>query len=294
MAGMSLAPIILIVLAVLVILLLVLPGRGHWLRITLLVLLIMAGAGVFVAAWTYRCAGRERSVAFTRAQARSEQAREQAAQARLELGDGTFTITAEVPEIPEIDRQLLADIRLPARFENRKLIVGGFATQEYGADTPPPPDPVEGNRRRANEKALQAAVRHELAEELADYLDNLLTQGAPVESGLAQVRASLRQLTLEQRRLLVGHLVREHIAIGRNQLIETSNPETGAALNYFAREISIDPDEVEQLVLSTVSPARHESRVSTTTAILGTVGVLIVAAVVLKVTTRRHVRRRAA
>jgi hypothetical protein len=158
-----------------------------------------------------------------------------------------------------------------------------------------PPDVADELASAGDEEEARAAAENALAEKpdelatrLRQYLEHLVHAPAPAEQELRLLRDKLQEITVDQRRQLAEEAAQLRETIVEQVRIATTQ-SASAGPGGRTITVSIDPARVRELALalSDEVPSRL-SQISPWEKIVGTILLLIVAALVLKAATRRH------
>ena len=203
---------------------------------------------------------------------------------------GPSGITCTIPDSPYVDQDLLRDILAPIQLVNGELRIGGFATLVEDAPTASAtlnPNAVATRTAEADDE-LNVSVRAAMTDRLARHLEQMAHNPPPTDRILRHLHARLAPLTYAQRQRVAAQVIAEQQAIGRNQTVVTDDQTTGRPLRFFARAIKVRPDRIEHIIAAALRDETRQSRSRLGLLILGTLGVVICAAAILKAATRRH------
>ncbi len=270
-------------------------GRAMALILPALLLVVLVPVVVIAMLIGVRVETRERvAVQEARARAPAERAK---ARALVEhdvaaIADRGYSIVKHVPDAEDFDRWLVDRIDTSPRVAGGKLFVGSYATQVYMPGTEPPqPGVSPNNPGHEHIAALHGAVESDIVANLGNYLFAMQrARGRGFELPVAHTLPRFRNQA--DAHALARRIVAK-LPIGDNQTVLTRDQTTGEYIRFFAREVRIDQDLIQQALSHTAaSPgaAAVTTRRSTWVMIIGLSLVLIVAGILLKAATRRHVQ----
>lgn len=138
----------------------------------------------------------------------------------------------------------------------------------------------------ARDEAL-AETQDSLALRLGRYFERLIQSPEPAGQELRALRDSLQRISVDQRRKLA-----EQAAELRESIVEQINVATTQSVSDSSAKrkitISIDPDEIRKLAVDAAEQIPDAEHLTTGQKIAGTAGAVLLAAIILKVATRRH------
>lgn len=275
--GVGFGLILLTSLAVGLVLLVVLPGRHRGLRIGIAVgLLAFAGLAALVV-------GRTEVRRSTLLAEEREAVRRVHAVAPLPPV-AQSTPTPVLPVVVPTQPTPMPPLP-PTPGDGGEIVIEGLAIPAAATEAPVNGD--EGKARIIIAESL-AAQPEELANSLVQYFDRLVRSPAPpVEQELQALRDQLRKISATQRREVAQRVAALQESIVEKVHIATSQSVSVDPLQR-TRAVSIDPERIRELAISAAARVPAGPQLATWQKIVGTIVVLIIAAAILKVATRRH------
>lgn len=190
----------------------------------------------------------------------------------------------EIPDAAAIAAQLGEACEAEVHLQGQQIVID--LRQQLAATS----QAVSEVERRAADLERGASIRRDVAERLSSYFDNLADK-LPHEPQLKKLSASLAKLSAEQRQHVAAQVARAQSL--QERTTTTYDGATGAKQRVVT--LSVTPDQVLRVIRGDQKPPRAaSSNEHTAGTVVGTICAILVAIVVLKAATRRHVGGRTA
>jgi len=294
----SLLPILLILAIVGV--LVAIAGRRHGLRIALVGLALLVIVGGVLLLRVQAPLHTPRRVVISPVVWQDPQS-----VARVKLANGNVAVVTTKSTLADLEPELRAIAESPVRCEQRELLIGAHATLEQRCgDTPIPPEidlpdvpqidspdgqPLNAHAAQSHlSQLVRVAAEREVADKLALYFNRLLAAPPPADAGLHRLRTTLRAMRAADRQSLAREASRNPNIVARTNAITVGDLDAQGREHHVI-EIAVALDGLQQLGEAKLTTQRRR-HVGTRAMILGIVGTLVVAAIILKASTRHTTR----
>jgi hypothetical protein len=258
-----------------------------------------------------RSAAERTNVRAPRARAVVEAARaatsQAAAEARQAAHDVKTSVGTELAEMRELGRGLKETLRAGVQVDGQKLVISahaelpevpplppvasapGVPDEEDSADLEAAADESEAD----SEELLTAAAREDMTVQLTQYFDELADEPSGGKTPeLVRLGVTLAALPPEQRRAVAAEVAQLDGVVDVDQTVTTGDEQNGR-VTHRVLVAQVDPRRIERIVKTGRFRQRSDRgpQFDGKIVILGTIGVLVVATLILKAATRRHTVR---
>lgn len=286
--GAQFLPWLVLAATVVFLLLVAVPGPSRKLRLVTVCALLMAGALVFVR-WQSPKPHGDR-------QARARPARPAAPPPPAP------PVAAALPEVPGAAIAIdLGDLNLPdlgaelrgiapyVRLKNGALVIGGAAAPQCESEPALRPA-TQAEATQQLDEAVVGLVERTLPERLSRYFDELVRKPSKTVQvqELRELRTTLKSLTAAQRERVAEEAAQLRDVVTSYQISISSDQHAAEqGLRHYALEAQLEPERILQIVKAKVPQAPRDMDTPFWTTALATLGIVVAAAIVLKLATRR-------
>lgn len=220
---------------------------------------------------------------------------------RVEQGTQRMPVAVEVPMPPAppgaprlqrpravtIIRDEVADERAP---ESMTIELGDLDLSDMRADL----DELrisEGEQDLPPQatKSVSRLAEEAMPERLFDFFNRLARETAPPAEALRALRTELKKLTGSQRRALAAEIAAQRDALATYRLKALRDLDGGLRdLGHYGVEAELEPAEIVRRAVQARETRPRDNARFTRLSALGTCGVIVAAAIILKLATRRN------
>ncbi len=195
--------------------------------------------------------------------------------------------------LPELGDELRDTLEFGLRWEDGKVSLDGPGRLHVKAGSASQPADTPDLAGRAGE-SVRALVERALPVRLSRYFDRLIEEPPPSAEPLRDLRSQLQNLSETQRRRVAEEASRLRGLVERYRITALHDEHaTSQGLRHYGVEAELLPEQIARLAAAERIVIRTDRarRASVGQVVLVTAGVIVAAAIVLKLATRRHFTR---
>jgi hypothetical protein len=286
--GTQLLPWLVIAATVGFLLLVAVPSPSRKLRLVTVCALFMAGGLVFVRWQSPKSHSDQQAPARPARPAAPPPPAPPVAAAVPDAAGAAIAIDLGDLNLPDLGAELRG-IAPYVRLKNGALVISGDAAPQCESELASQPA-ADATVTQQLDEAVLALVERALPERLSRYFDELVKKPRKTVNvqELRDLRTTLKALSATQRQRVAEEAAQLRGVVTRYQISTSSDQHAEEqGLRHYAIQAQIQPERIVQLVRTTTAKASRDADAPFWTAALATLGIVVAAAIVLKLTTRR-------